>query len=57
MGKTCLAKLFVEREILQHSTNTIGFDHHVREVEIDNDVTVKVSYVQQQLQLHNFISL
>ncbi len=44
VGKTCLAKLFVERRVLDHSTNTIGFDHHVKEIEIDGGVKVKVRF-------------
>lgn len=42
VGKTCLAKLFVKGEVEVATTNTIGFDHHVKEVLIDNERTVKV---------------
>lgn len=42
VGKTCLAKLFVERRVLDQSTNTIGFDHHVKEIEVEGGVKVKV---------------
>ena len=42
VGKTCLARFFVEREVLELSSNTIGFDHHVREVEVDEGIRVKV---------------
>ena len=43
MGKTCLARMFVERQVLEQSCNTIGFDHHVREIEVEEGIHVKVS--------------
>lgn len=42
VGKTCLARLFVEGVVVDHSTNTIGFDHHVKELQIREDAAVKV---------------
>ena len=43
VGKTCLAKLFVERRVVDQTTNTIGFDHHVKEIEVEGGIRVKVS--------------
>lgn len=43
VGKTCLAKLFVEGQVVAQSTNTIGFDHHTKEVLVEEGVPVKVS--------------
>lgn len=43
VGKTCLAKLFVEGEVVEKTTNTIGFDHHVKKVYTEEGVSVKVS--------------
>ena len=43
VGKTCLARMFVDREVLEKSSNTIGFDHHVREVAVEEGIRVKVS--------------
>ena len=45
VGKTCMAKLFVNREVESGTANTIGFDHHVKDLELDEDVTVKVSHI------------
>lgn len=42
VGKTCLAKLYVEGQVLDHSTNTIGFDHFVKEVEPEEGMAMKV---------------
>ena len=42
VGKTCLAKLFVEGVVVDQSTNTIGFDHHVKELQVSEQTTVKV---------------
>lgn len=42
VGKTCLAKLYVEGQVVQQSTNTIGFDHHVKEVELEEGMAAKV---------------
>ena len=42
VGKTCLVRLFVEQRVVEHSTNTIGFDHHCKEVELDDTMSVKV---------------
>ena len=42
VGKTCLARMFVDREVLEQSCNTIGFDHHVRQIEVEEDIFVKV---------------
>ena len=42
VGKTCLAKLYLEREVKELVTFTIGFDYDSREVELDDGVTVKV---------------
>lgn len=43
VGKTCLARLFVDRAVLELSSNTVGFDHHVREIEVEEGLSVKVS--------------
>ena len=48
MGKTCLAKLFVEGEVVEKTNNTIGFDHHVKKVYTEDGVAVKVSMTIQQ---------
>ena len=48
MGKTCLAKMFVERQVLEQSCNTIGFDHHVREIEVEEGIHVKVSMQERE---------
>lgn len=42
VGKTCLAKLYVEGKVVEQTTNTIGFDHHVKEVELKEGMAVKV---------------
>ena len=42
VGKTCLARMFVDREVLEMSCNTIGFDHHVRQIEVEEGIYVKV---------------
>jgi GTPase SAR1 family protein len=42
VGKTCLAKLYVEGKVVEHSTNTIGFDHHVKEIEPEEGRPLKV---------------
>ena len=42
VGKTCLAKLFVDRNVVDQTTNTIGFDHHVKEIELEGGIAVKV---------------
>ena len=42
VGKTCLARLFVEGKVLDQSTNTIGFDHHVKEIQVLEELQVKV---------------
>lgn len=42
VGKTCLARLFVERRVVEQSTNTIGFDYHVREVELEQGIPIKL---------------
>ncbi len=42
MGKTCLATLFVDHRVIERSTNTIGFDHHVKDVVVEEGVPVKV---------------
>ena len=42
VGKTCLARMFVDRHVLEESTNTIGFDHHMKEVEVGEGMCVKV---------------
>ena len=46
VGKTCLAKMFVEGRVLEQTTNTIGFDHHTKEVLIAEDRPVKVRQLQ-----------
>lgn len=48
VGKTCLAHMFVDREVLEQSTNTIGFDHHLKQVELEDDVQVKVSKIERE---------
>lgn len=42
VGKTCLARMFTDKEVLEQSTNTIGFDHHVKQLELEEGVFVKV---------------
>ena len=42
VGKTCLAKLYVDKVVAEQTTNTIGFDHHTKELEIEEDVVAKV---------------
>ena len=42
VGKTCLARMFVDRAVLEQSCNTIGFDHHVKQVEVEEGLQVKV---------------
>lgn len=42
VGKTCLAKMLVDREVLEQSSNTIGFDYHVKEVELELGMRVKI---------------
>ncbi len=43
VGKTCLARLYMEGEVQLRTTNTIGFDHHIKEVlEPETSVTTKV---------------
>ena len=44
VGKTCLAKLFVEQQVVKSSTNTIGFDHLLKEVELKDGVSVEVRF-------------
>ena len=44
VGKTCLAKLYVERQVLKSSTNTIGFDHLLKEVELKDGISVGVRF-------------
>ena len=42
VGKTCLAKLFVDNYVLESPVSTIGFDPHEKEVLTEEDVAVKV---------------
>ena len=49
VGKTCLARLFVEGKVVEQTTNTIGFDHHVREMHIRDSVPVKVGTVDYEV--------
>ena len=42
VGKTCLAKLFVDRRTLEQSTATIGFDYHTMEVRLEEGIRAKV---------------
>ena len=42
VGKTCLARMFVDREVLEQSCNTIGFDHHVKQIQVEEGLQVKV---------------
>lgn len=42
VGKTCLARLFIEGQVAEHSTNTIGFDHHIKEMELEDGISVKL---------------
>ncbi len=43
VGKTCLARLFVEGVVVvDQTTNTIGFDHHAKEIQLHEDAAVKV---------------
>ena len=45
VGKTCLARLFIECQVVEHATHTIGFDHHVKELELEDGIPVKVCVV------------
>ena len=45
VGKTCLARLFIECEVVEHSMNTIGFDEYVKELELEDGIPVKVCVV------------
>ena len=47
VGKTCLAKLYVEQQVVTSSTSTIGFDHLIKDVELENGLTVKVGRGQK----------
>lgn len=42
VGKTCLAKLIVERQIVEQTTNTIGFDHHTKQMQLEEGMPVNV---------------
>ena len=42
VGKTCLARLIVDRQIAEQTTNTIGFDHHTKEMELEEGIPVNV---------------
>ena len=42
VGKTCLAKLIVDRKIVELTTNTIGFDHHTKEMQLEEGIPVNV---------------
>lgn len=55
VGKTCLARMFVDKEVLEQSCNTIGFDHHVRQMELEEGVYVKVCTCSGMLQCENLI--
>ena len=43
VGKTCLAKLFVERRTLEQSTATIGFDYHTMDIRLEDGTNATVS--------------
>ena len=45
VGKTCLARLFVECQVEEHSVSTIGFDYLVKELKLKNGILVKVCVV------------
>ena len=42
VGKTCLARMIVDRAVLEKSSNTVGFDHHMKQVEVEEGIHVKV---------------
>ena len=42
VGKTCLAKLYVEGQVVGQSPNTIGFDHHVKKLKLNQSTAIKV---------------
>ena len=42
VGKTCLAKLIVDRQIVEQTSNTIGFDHHTKEMQLEEGIPVNV---------------
>lgn len=48
MGKTCLAKLIVDRQVVEQTTNTIGFDHHTKEMELEEGIPVNVSLPERE---------
>lgn len=43
VGKTCLARMFVDRRPLDLSTATIGFDYHTVDVEVEDGLYATVS--------------
>ena len=49
VGKTCIARLFVHGEVAESTTNTIGFDHHVKEMDIEDGLSVKVNMYNSDL--------
>ena len=48
VGKTCLAKLIVDRQVVEQTTNTIGFDHHTKEMELEEGIPVNVSLPERE---------
>ena len=42
VGKTCLVRLFIERRVVEHSSCTIGFDYYAKELQMQDDIPVKV---------------
>ena len=43
MGKTCLAKLFVEEKVVRNVEHTIGLDYFIKDVKLKNGTLTKVS--------------
>ena len=43
VGKTCLAKLFEEEEVVKNAEYTIGLDYFVKDVKLEDGTLVKVS--------------
>ena len=43
VGKTCLAKLFEEEEVVRNAKHTIGLDYFVKDVKLKDGTLVKVS--------------
>ena len=54
MGKTCLAKLFMEEKVVRNVEHTIGLDYFVKDVKLKNGTLMKVSLYIYCLHLLTF---